>query len=156
QPKPKAKPTEISQESSGQRGNTLDEKVSRWLKDVFGKELKLTDSEITEKASIADYGVDSILITQLQRHISKLIGKDADPSLLYEYDSIAQLTQWLVKNHAAVVSAKLTSNDKHTADYSANENSTKKQSSVNPVETHERSTKEPIDIDISRHQYGKT
>src|SRR5690606_22513842 len=41
-------------------------------------------------------------------------------------------------------------------DYSANENSTKKQSSVNPVETHERSTKEPIDIDISRHQYGKT
>lgn len=61
-----------------------------WLAQLFQQELKL-ERDIDVHARFQDYGLDSILLTQLLRSTSDQLGLALDPSLVYEFPTLAGL-----------------------------------------------------------------
>jgi len=85
----------------------LEDVMRTWLIGLFSKELRMECSEIEIDKPLQDYGVDSILLTQLSRKINQLVAEDLDPSILYEYPSIRLMAKWLVKAYGSKVSKAL-------------------------------------------------
>ncbi|PSL48183.1 acyl transferase domain-containing protein [Chitinophaga niastensis] len=79
--------------------------VLHWLLKLFGRELKIPIEKLDADTPFHDYGVDSILLTQLLREINKEIPEVLDPSLLFEYPSLSSLAVWLESNHGTTLSA---------------------------------------------------
>ncbi|MCU7925177.1 MAG: KR domain-containing protein [Candidatus Thiodiazotropha sp. (ex Dulcina madagascariensis)] len=82
---------------------TLAAATQEWLIDVFSTELKIAASKLDVETPFQDYGVDSILLTQLLGPVGKLVEGDLDPSILLEYPTLASLSAWLLENHAKSV-----------------------------------------------------
>lgn len=78
--------------------HALNSSVNAWLTDLFARELKLEPEDLRPDKYFQDYGIDSILITQLLQPIKKILQQDIDPSILYEYATIRSLADWLVEN----------------------------------------------------------
>jgi polyketide synthase PksN len=66
-----------------------------WLADLFSSELKMPPAALKPDTSFPDYGIDSILITQLLQQIRKKLGLDIDPSVLFEYATLRSLSEHL-------------------------------------------------------------
>ncbi len=75
----------------------LDDTVRQWLTELFTQELKLESADLKPDKPFQDYGIDSILITQLLHPIQQTIQRDIDPSILYEYATIQSFAHWLVE-----------------------------------------------------------
>jgi polyketide synthase PksN len=73
------------------------ETVMGWLEDLFASELKLPRAALKPDKPFPDYGIDSILITQLLQKIRKKMGLDIEPSVLFEYATLRSLTDYLAK-----------------------------------------------------------
>lgn len=87
-----------------QKGRGMDlEELQQWLKELFAKELRMDTSTLEVDMELQDLGVDSILLTQLTKTISKNINKELDPSIMLEYPSIALLSQFLIKEYKAEI-----------------------------------------------------
>lgn len=84
--------------------DTLTKATENWLADLFCKELKLDPSKLETDKPFQDYGVDSVLLTQLLRAISRLVADDLDPSILYEYPTLQMFASWLASTYASVLS----------------------------------------------------
>lgn len=82
-------------------------KMQAWLIDLFSKELRMDYSDIDIDRPFQDYGVDSILLTQLSKKINKLAAANLDPSALYEYPSIRLMADWLTATYGSQVSKAL-------------------------------------------------
>ncbi|MEJ2622479.1 MAG: beta-ketoacyl synthase N-terminal-like domain-containing protein, partial [Candidatus Thiodiazotropha sp.] len=94
-----------------ENAQTLAAATQAWLVDVFSTELKIATSKLDVEAAFQDYGVDSILLTQLLAPVGKLVEGDLDPSILLEYPTIASLSVWLVEHHAKSVTKVVTVDD---------------------------------------------
>ncbi len=81
--------------------------IQAWLIELFAKELRMDPAKVDIEISFQDYGVDSVLLTQITRAINKLIKVDLDPSIILEYSSISLLTTWLFENHTQALSEAL-------------------------------------------------
>lgn len=66
-----------------------------WLTGLFAKELRLEAEELKPDRSFQDYGIDSILIMQLLHPIQHILGRDIDPSVLFEYATLRSFAAWL-------------------------------------------------------------
>lgn len=88
-------PLEVRLESQA----SLPGAVRSWLLDLFAAELKLERSKLELIIPIQDYGADSIILAQLIRTISRTVGKDIDPSVLYEHTTIQSLADWLTASY---------------------------------------------------------
>lgn len=75
--------------------------VREWLLTLFAQELKIAADRLEADTAFQDYGVDSIILTQIVRHINQLIPAPMDPSILYEYATIDALAAWLSKEYEA-------------------------------------------------------
>ncbi|UCJ09482.1 KR domain-containing protein [Chitinophaga pendula] len=73
--------------------------VRGWLLTLFAQELKIAADRLETDTAFQDYGVDSIILTQIVRHINQLIPAPMDPSILYEYATIDALADWLSKEY---------------------------------------------------------
>ncbi len=71
--------------------------VVDWLTDLFARELKMPPAALKPDRPFPDYGIDSILITQLLQQIRKKMELDIDPSVLFEYATIRSLSEHLSK-----------------------------------------------------------
>ncbi|WP_064201988.1 non-ribosomal peptide synthetase [Brevibacillus brevis] len=69
------------------------------LIELFAKELKIDPARLEIDKEFPDYGIDSVLLAQVMNEISKWLGKDLDPTILYEYPTIETLAEWLSSNH---------------------------------------------------------
>lgn len=74
--------------------------ISKWLREFFISELKLTVDQLDEYKPFNEYGVDSIILAQLTQTMQERLIKNIDPSLFLEYSTIAALTDYFVSNHA--------------------------------------------------------
>jgi acyl transferase domain-containing protein/enoyl-CoA hydratase/carnithine racemase/acyl carrier protein/ribosomal protein S18 acetylase RimI-like enzyme len=70
-----------------------------WLISLFSLELKIDPAKLEIDTLFQDYGVDSVLLTQLVQKINRLLGEEIDPSVLYEYSTIQRLAAWLAGTH---------------------------------------------------------
>jgi len=75
-----------------------------WLVSLFSKELRIASSKLDINTPFPDYGVDSILLTQLFGPINQLVTGQLEPTILFEYPTIASLSNWLVSEHASSLS----------------------------------------------------
>ena len=62
--------------------------IQQWLTSLFLKELKIEPNDMRSDKEFQDYGVDSILLSQILTSVNALIGSELDPTILYEYSTI--------------------------------------------------------------------
>jgi polyketide synthase PksL len=81
--------------------------TQQWLLKLFAGELKLNPSRIAMDTPFQDYGVDSIMLTQLLPSIRQVVKDALDPSLFYEYQTIESLAIRLAGTYAGTLSQTL-------------------------------------------------
>jgi polyketide synthase PksL len=70
--------------------------VHAWLTRVFATELKIPADQLRLDTPFTDYGVDSIMLTQLLRPLNHHAANPLDPSLLFEHSTLGALADWLI------------------------------------------------------------
>ena len=73
--------------------------VSNYLKTIFAAETNLGLSEIEDEKPFEKYGIDSLLINNLNVILEKKVGS-LSRTLLFEYTNLGDLTDYFVSNHA--------------------------------------------------------
>ncbi|MNH88436.1 Polyketide synthase PksL [compost metagenome] len=79
------------------------EKTQAWLIELFAKELKILPDHLAADEPFQEYGVDSIILTQLLQQINGEIEANLDPSIIYEYPTIQSFAAWLAKEFAGAL-----------------------------------------------------
>jgi polyketide synthase PksN len=78
-----------------------------WLRSLIAEHLKLDPDRLDLDTPLLNYGVDSVMLVQLLRPIGETVGAVLDPSLLFEYPTVASFARWLVKAHAGALATNL-------------------------------------------------
>lgn len=73
--------------------------VEEWLVNLFSSELRIPKDRLEKDMDFSDFGVDSIILTQLMKSVNKYLKSEIDPSTFYEYTNINRLTYWIYENH---------------------------------------------------------
>lgn len=74
---------------------------------MFTQQLKIDPSELETDKPFQDYGVDSIILAQIALSLNDLVSDELDPSIFYEYQTVASLANWLTEHYSAVITPKL-------------------------------------------------
>lgn len=74
------------------------EKTADYLKDIFARVLHMEPEEIQAEVLFEEYGVDSIMIMNINELIEKDLGK-IPKTLLFEYQNLDTLTQYFAKEY---------------------------------------------------------
>ncbi len=82
---------------------SLLEAIRSWVTDVVSQELRIERTRLEPETPLADYGVDSIMLVQVLRPISERVGEKLDPSILFEFPSIALFSRWLAERYATLL-----------------------------------------------------
>jgi acyl carrier protein len=69
--------------------------IEQWLIEHLATALEIEVDEIDVRAPFSNFGLSSREALQITRNLERLIGRPLDPTLLYDYPSIAQLTRYL-------------------------------------------------------------
>ncbi|ACL75234.1 SDR family NAD(P)-dependent oxidoreductase [Ruminiclostridium cellulolyticum] len=92
---------ETSKEKAGEEVSVdpviLREKTEGYLKEVFGELLKIPIDKIDAGIGFQEYGIDSIVVNQFNAIMEASLGA-LSKTLLYEYQTIAELTDYLTAN----------------------------------------------------------
>ncbi|MCP5008244.1 MAG: hypothetical protein GY941_30560, partial [Planctomycetes bacterium] len=78
----------------------LHEKTLQQTKSLFGNVIKLPASKIDENEALESYGIDSIMITQLNQKLVEVFG-EITKTLFFEYHTLEALTEYLTKEYIA-------------------------------------------------------
>ena len=102
----------VEAEAANATTPTLDEETLRgrlqdWLRRRFGSVLKLSSQRIDVRASLEQYGIDSILAMRLTGELEKSFGA-LSKTLLFEHRNIESLAEHLWSRHEATVRTLLT------------------------------------------------
>ncbi|QWF85158.1 D-alanine--poly(phosphoribitol) ligase subunit 1 [Amycolatopsis sp. CA-230715] len=73
--------------------------VASWLLDQVAAELRFDRAKLTGDVPLHDYGIDSILVSQLVQTLGKRIDASIDPSSLLEYPSADEFGTYLGEHH---------------------------------------------------------
>lgn len=76
----------------------LKEKTLAQMKSLFGQAVKLSPERIDEKEGFQAYGLNSVMIVALNRKLESIFG-ELSKTLFYEYQNLAELTQYLIEDH---------------------------------------------------------
>lgn len=79
----------------------LREKTVYQLKVLFGEITKLRVDRIDESEPLEAYGIDSMMITRLNRKLGGIFG-ELSKTLFYEYQTLAALADYLIADHRQV------------------------------------------------------
>jgi len=78
--------------------STLRSLTIQQLKSLFGQVVKLSPERIDEREEFQAYGLNSVMIVQLNQLLEKIFG-ELSKTLFYEYQHLSSLTDYLVKDH---------------------------------------------------------
>ncbi|MCH2193533.1 SDR family NAD(P)-dependent oxidoreductase [Kordia sp.] len=84
-------------------------KTTAFVRDEFSKIIKLPAREIETHVALEKYGIDSILAMNLTGQLEKTFGR-LSKTLLFEYQTIDELSAYLTNNFAAKLTAKFLPN----------------------------------------------
>ncbi|SEO30833.1 beta-ketoacyl reductase, partial [Bradyrhizobium sp. OK095] len=77
--------------------------VSWDLKEHVSGLLKVARERLDDEENLADFGFDSISLAELGRRLARHYGIEVPPSVFFSHPTLAQLTDYLVAQHAAAV-----------------------------------------------------
>ena len=84
----------------------LQEKSEAYLKKILSKVLNLSPDKLLAHEPFEKYGIDSIMIVNLNRALEKVFG-DLPKTLFFEYQTLQALTEYFINNHFAVLAKKI-------------------------------------------------
>lgn len=90
----------ISQEKISAHNNAKNGKLTEGVIEILKGTLNLLQDEIDMYKRFTDYGVDSILLSELVSKIELLVGEPVEPSIILENDTLTTLIDYLIKNYA--------------------------------------------------------
>ncbi|MCP5005562.1 MAG: KR domain-containing protein, partial [Planctomycetes bacterium] len=94
-------PTKTKQlQAPGIDPKQLHEQTLQQIKSLFGNVIKLSASKIDENEVLESYGIDSIIITQLNQNLTEVFG-EISKTLFFEYHTLEALTEYFTKEYAA-------------------------------------------------------
>lgn len=76
----------------------LKEKTLAQIKDLFGKVIKLPTAKINVEENFEAYGIDSVIITEMNHELSEVFG-EISKTLFFEYPSLNDLTHYLIQEY---------------------------------------------------------
>jgi polyketide synthase PksN len=104
--------TANSQEINSVFDASLKVQTLNFVKQTLANELKLSPERIQIDTPFEKYGVDSIVQMNLIRKMEKVTG-ELSKTLLFEYSSVQELVEYLMKNHAdRLIDSSVLENDK--------------------------------------------
>lgn len=74
--------------------------IQSWLVAKLAEKLHCSPQEIDIHAEFASYGLDSVAIVSLSGELENWLGERLDPTLAYNYPSIASLSKYLTQRHS--------------------------------------------------------
>lgn len=78
-------------------GPLTQESLKQWLTDYLAVQVQLPPGEIDTKKTFESYGLDSRVAVQVSGALEKIVERRLSPGLLYEYQSIDDLSLHLSK-----------------------------------------------------------
>jgi polyketide synthase PksN len=83
---------------SGSGNELLQKETLLQLKTLFGKVVKLHPDRINDKEDLQAYGLNSVMIVQLNQLLEKIFG-ELSKTLFYEYQDLSGINSFLVNTH---------------------------------------------------------
>lgn len=83
----------------------LDGIARDYLSVLLARFTKLDQAQIDCDAAIEDYGIDSVMIMGMNEDLEKSFGQEIPKTLFFEYQTINELVDFLVENHATELRA---------------------------------------------------
>jgi acyl carrier protein len=80
-----------------ERAQLTEEALRAWLVDYLADKLSIPPSQVDTSREFEGYGLDSRAGIQLSGKLEKLVERRLSPALLYQYQSIDALVDYLVK-----------------------------------------------------------
>lgn len=77
--------------------------IERFLIRIFAEEIKLDDKRIDVRVPFEQYGIDSLMVTRLNKMLENQFG-ELPKTLFFEYSNISRLAEYLVNNHGSACS----------------------------------------------------
>jgi len=90
-------------------------KAEAFLKSVISKEVKLPVEKIDGAKQLQEYGIDSLMIMNLNRELEKYFGL-LSKTLFFEYQTVNELSIYFSTNHKATLNGMLSEKEKSGAD----------------------------------------
>lgn len=125
-------PANISQSS------TTEVEISRWLVARLAQLLELDPDEIDLQQDLTDYGLSSVDAVNLSGDIENFLGRRLSPTIVWEYPTIEELSQYLASD-----SSKEESRTADLFDNSALDENQQPAWSPSPLETNNKSSATP-------------
>ncbi|MEZ5345351.1 MAG: acyl carrier protein [Pyrinomonadaceae bacterium] len=72
--------------------------IAIWLRNRIAAEIKCDPDEIATDTEFTALGMDSLMSVSLADELAGVLGISLDPTIFWEFDSIAELTKWLEDN----------------------------------------------------------
>lgn len=89
----------ISEENKVNQDNIelTEPKIREWLVSYLAELLEIQADKVDVEATFARYGLDSSAAVVLAGDLETWLGKEIEPTILYDYPTIADLAQYLAK-----------------------------------------------------------
>jgi len=79
--------------------NIDEESIQNWLQQAVAQELKSTPEQIDVHQPFSSYRLDSVVVVTLAVDLEEHLGCALDPSIFWEFDTIADMSAWLVNDY---------------------------------------------------------
>ncbi|WP_406729648.1 beta-ketoacyl synthase N-terminal-like domain-containing protein [Streptomyces sp. GD-15H] len=73
--------------------------VTEWLLDRLAEDLRFDRAKLTGDVPVQDYGMDSIMVSQLVQSVAKRLDVSVDPSALLEHPTVDGFAGYLAEEH---------------------------------------------------------
>jgi polyketide synthase PksM len=102
------RPAPLPSSSVALDASSLPAYVRRGVRASITEAVRVDPERIKDDQAFSDYGVDSIVAVSLVNAINAKLGLTLNTTVLFDYGSVAQLVDHIVRNYRDVVSANLT------------------------------------------------
>lgn len=73
--------------------------IQDWLQQAVAQELKTPPEQIDIHQPFSSYRLDSVVVVTLAVDLETYLGCTLDPSIFWEFDTIADMSAWLVNEY---------------------------------------------------------
>jgi acyl transferase domain-containing protein len=83
-------------------------RTEEFLKKIFAEVTKLSPEEIETDKLFESYGIDSLMIVNLNRLLESIFGSDVSKTLFFEHRTLHALANYFIAHHAEILRQQLT------------------------------------------------
>ncbi|GAX60250.1 beta-ketoacyl synthase [Candidatus Scalindua japonica] len=102
--------TKVLSKGADVTGQMIEDHVRMVIRESIAKALKMEEGQIQDDQSFAEYGVDSIIAVNLVNLISKRCNITLQTTILFDYNNVDQLLQYITQKHESTLTLFLQEN----------------------------------------------